>query len=249
LCSCPFCVAAHGTAVQAAGARDDALSAWAASIRSTTSAADPKPAPFEEHKEEYLGTAVAFHYLNRVVSVFLDDSMSPLPRAFDCAVKPMSKMIMGGVMKKSETLVPGDSLDLLPSHNPDLAWEPCWAQGSSSISRALASWSAIVEATAQDRVPAAVLESVGAAIETWQWTPGAPPPTRDEELMGTPLPADLVAAGRLAALTALVPSSVTEELVLEVVNGKAALGTAGTLALVAWAGARAAKHHVNCAAP
>ena len=76
---CPFCVDAHYAAVRAAHSHHPGVQAWA---RATGHANSPGVAPtsvrFTQYKRRVpTASAVAFNYLNRVVSVFLGDSMMP----------------------------------------------------------------------------------------------------------------------------------------------------------------------------
>jgi AhpD family alkylhydroperoxidase len=153
---CPYCVAVHSSAVRgliggsvpaqlAAGRIEEIadpvlrdIAAWAASA-GRPGATAPVPVPVDSFSQ-LAGVAVTFHYLNRMVSIYLPDS--PLP---PLTPKPMGGWVMG--MLASAMLapapVPGASLDLLP--DAPLPAEFSWAAGQPSIAGALARAAATIE--------------------------------------------------------------------------------------------------------
>ncbi|NUT18388.1 MAG: carboxymuconolactone decarboxylase family protein, partial [Hamadaea sp.] len=87
--TCPYCVDVHGAAL-AGLTRDDmpVLSAWARS----SATADPLPGTFGERPSaELIGVAVAFHYLNRMVNIFLPES--PLPPLLRGSAAPVAQRV------------------------------------------------------------------------------------------------------------------------------------------------------------
>ena len=96
--SCPWCAQAHSIMLSALGrsltdekesekneeGESAALYAWAGSSRFAGSAEKAKtPAPFSpEERAELVGTALMFHYINRPVSVLLDESPAPVQNKF-----------------------------------------------------------------------------------------------------------------------------------------------------------------------
>ncbi|WP_347566705.1 carboxymuconolactone decarboxylase [Streptomyces griseocarneus] len=116
--SCPYCVDVHRAQVRTLPPDDAAgrLSAWARR-------GGPRPFP-DEDAPEVVGVAVTFHYLNRMVNLFLRDS--PVPPLAPAALR-------GGMLRAVSRVTrppapgapaPGDSLGLLPAAPlpPDLAW-------------------------------------------------------------------------------------------------------------------------------
>lgn len=236
---CPFCVGAHHAAVRAARAEDEGLEAWA---MATAGAEDsPQPvAPFAgasaENKAEYFATVVAFHYLNRMVSVFLDPKMMPVPDVMDPMADVMAQFMMGGMIAKGTRNTPGESLSLLPSFDDNLAWRPAWAEAKPSIAGALAGWSALTEGEARARLDLALLSVVEEALE-------APTPdalaTADLVQEAGQLEMRLRAPAELALVTARAPYRVDAPRVQAVLD--AGLQPDQLLALVAWAAARSAR--------
>ncbi|MEO1231068.1 MAG: carboxymuconolactone decarboxylase family protein [Myxococcota bacterium] len=234
---CPFCVDAHHAAVRAAEADDAALSAWAeASARSGPLPPAPFDAPSESEKAEILATVVAFHYLNRMVSVFLDPKMMPIPDVMDPVAARMAQFMMGGMIDKGRNNLPGESLSLLPEHDASLAWRPEWARPRAVIADALAGWSALAEAEAQARLDPGLVAAVGAGIEQGRSEALA---TSDLVSEAAPLGLALRAQAELALLAARSPSRIDRARIEPV--KESGLDDKGLLTLVAWASSRAAR--------
>jgi AhpD family alkylhydroperoxidase len=124
--SCPYCVDAHTTMLHAdgrgalagsllGGAASEGLddeartfAAWAAATRSPGAAvlADP---PFDaELAPEFIGTAVAFHYINRMVTVLASPSPFPGPRALRPLTTRIAPRLFARAVKRPKA--PGASL-------------------------------------------------------------------------------------------------------------------------------------------
>lgn len=243
---CPYCVAVHSSAVRgliggsvpaqlAAGRIEEIadpvlrdIATWAASA-GRPSAAAPVPVPVDSFSQ-LAGVAVTFHYLNRMVSIFLPDS--PLP---PLTPKPMGGWVMG--MLASAMLapapVPGASLDLLP--DAPLPAEFSWAVGQPHIAGALARAAATIEQAGQDVVPEPVREIVLGRLRGWDGRP----PGLDRGWAQKPA-AGLAAAdrpaGRLALLAAFAPYQVTQDDIREVKSTSEEL-----IMLTSWASMAAAR--------
>src|SRR6266511_3915587 len=112
--ACPFCVDAH-TSMLHATANHDAASAilrgdydrihdpqlhalvqWVLA-KGTSNANGVLPPPFSPHDApEIIGTAIAFHYINRMVNLFLGDTLLPLPSA----LKGLTGRLLGAMAGK-----------------------------------------------------------------------------------------------------------------------------------------------------
>ncbi|MBX2799020.1 MAG: carboxymuconolactone decarboxylase family protein [Myxococcales bacterium] len=236
---CPYCVGAHEAAVHAASAEDPELEAWS---KATGWAHSPELAepPFEASgRAEHYGTVVAFHYLNRMVSVFLDDKMMPMPNFMDRVTNFMATIMMGGMIRRSNR--PGESASLLPDYDASLAWCPDWAkeEGAEHIATALSGWSGTIEELAREQVPEAVRTIIGGKIDRWD---GTAPMMGDQwldDMRGEDFDEALVATADLALLTAMAPYRVTDDRIQDVVDAGASKEDA--LVIVAWAAQRAAR--------
>jgi AhpD family alkylhydroperoxidase len=246
---CPYCVAVHSSAVrgliggsvpaQLAAGRfeeiaDPALrdvATWAVSAgRPGMAVPAPAPVPVDSFPE-IAGVAVTFHYLNRMVSIFLPDS--PLP---PLTPKPMGGWVMG--MLASAMLapapVPGASLDLLP--DAPLPAEFCWAADQPHVAGALARAAATIEKAGQGIVPEPVREIVLDRLRGWDGRP----PDMDRgwaEKSAAGLAAADRPAGRLALLAAFAPYQVTQDDIREVKS----TWSEALILLTAWASMAAAR--------
>jgi AhpD family alkylhydroperoxidase len=215
--ACPYCVQVHSTtlaglglaaaeAAALAGGRVDALAdpavrdvaAWARACG--TRATPPAAAPFDgAQAAELIGVVVTFHYLNRMVNVFLRESPFPpsLPGAARGGLLRLLVKILGPTTRRFRE--PGGSLDLLPA--APLPRDLAWASGAPNVAGAFARAAAVIDAAGERSVPVAVRELVHGALAEWT---GEPPGLGlawvGDAVSG--LPAADRSAGRLALLTA-----------------------------------------------
>lgn len=249
---CPYCAEVHGSALQglsggpdttavAAGRFDEvanpqlrALARWA--WASGTLGTAPAPAPFPARlAPEIVGVAVTFHYLNRMVSVFLTDSpLPPLPAPALPALRRAARLVMGALARRRPAA--GGALSLLPEH--PLPAELSWAAGQPAVAAAFARAHATFEAGGQRAVPAEVRRLVLATLaERTAVEPGLGMPAWvDEAVAGRPGPDQ--PAARLALLTAFAPFRVTER---QIDQARASLDDEGLVQLTSWASFAAAR--------
>ncbi len=182
---CPFCIEAHALSIDAlvpaAGLIEEVVRGgrialvdasaqsyleWARATRTQGHALLSAPPFSSEEAPEVIGTALAFHYINRMVSVFADDSPLPLPKALGPLAGLVRKLgapfIERVVARKSS---PGSWLDVL-SHKGDPE-SVGWARGNPTLACAFAGFEATVEAAAARFVPAEVRAAVSAAVSKW----------------------------------------------------------------------------------
>lgn len=213
---CPYCVDVHGAAVAGLGGHGSrssagrqpadpylaALAEWGR--RSGEPSHRPAPAFPIAHAPELIGVAVVFHYLNRMVSVFLQES--PLPVTSDPIGKLVDRIatrVVGGLA--SVGVPPGRSVDLLPP--AAIPAELRWSRRQPHVAAALArSVSALHTAGAQ-----VLPERTRTLVLTLLADPPAATLTAGRlfDAALTALPADELPFGRLALLTALAPYRVT----------------------------------------
>ncbi len=181
---CPFCVESHALSVRAGAGREAARAIevgnhnaigdpriqdhvrWAESMRFPGSEILAHPPFSQEEATELIGTALIFHYINRMVNVFCEDSPLPLPLALNGLrgfVHGMSSPIVRGVLDKPHA--PGASLSYLP--RAELPDGLTWAAPSPAISAAFAGFAEIIERRAHDHVPEGVRAVVWKKIEAW----------------------------------------------------------------------------------
>lgn len=235
---CPFCVGAHTAAVKAAKVQEDTLQVWA---EASGSASNPalRDQPFEpSERAEFLGTIVAFHYLNRMVSAFLDEKLMPTPSFMDGMANYMAKIMMGGMIRKGRRNTPGASESVRPEYDASLGWRPEWAASAPHIADALEAWSALNEEAAREHLGADFVKIMGATLDAWNGGEvGLGYAWLDERRPN--VPTSHVAAADLALLTAMAPWAVTDDRLEGAID--AGMSKEQVLVTVAWAAYRAAR--------
>ncbi|WP_020542952.1 carboxymuconolactone decarboxylase family protein [Nonomuraea coxensis] len=208
---CPFCVAAHTTLLHATGDHRLAETVAAGGVpddpghaRLLAWAKERGPAPFPaEQAPEYVGTALTFHFVNRVASALLTENLLPGNLQKSRLVRSVGGRAMARAVRRR--LPGGASLPLIA----DLGGRPApgWAGGTP----AGVAYAALrtVAGDGGDLLSAAARAAVAGAVAAWD---GEHPPMGnawlDGPLAGLP-PADRPAA-RLALLAALAPYRVTD---------------------------------------
>lgn len=222
--TCPYCVAVHTAAVRVllrdptaaeitadrvTGIPDPQLrgiAAWAreSGLRNHARAggAARPGAPFPaEQVPELAGVAVTFHYLSRMVNVFLGDS--PLPAVVPAAAKGVVMAFLGRLMVSAGTT--GTPAELPRTAEP-LGDFP-WADRSARVSSAFATAAAVMDRAGADTVPPRVQELVLSELASWDGYPRGP--SRSWALaLAARLPEADRAAGLLSLLTAFSPYQV-----------------------------------------
>ncbi|HEX6472697.1 MAG TPA: carboxymuconolactone decarboxylase family protein [Streptosporangiaceae bacterium] len=236
--ACPYCVQVHSTtlaglgldageAAALAGGRAEALTdpavrdiaAWARACgtrdagAAAAAGAIRTAAPFPgEQAAELIGVVVTFHYLNRMVNVFLRESPFPpsLPAGARGGLLRLLVKILGPTTRRYRE--PGGSLGLLPA--APLPTDLAWAAGAAHVAGAFARAAAAIDAAGAGSVPAAVRDLVHGALTGWT----GEPPGLGMSWVGdavSGLPAADRSAGRLALLVAFAsyqvgPSAIEE---------------------------------------
>jgi AhpD family alkylhydroperoxidase len=252
--ACPYCVDVHGTTLHGLARGSDAaaiaadrisavadpelrtIAAWARTTgRRAAAARHELPCPAEQ-VPEYIGVAVVFHYLNRMVNVFLAESPFPagLPAGVRAGVQGLAGRLLRPIARRHRE--PGAALDLLPA--APLAADLSWAAGSPNIGAAFARAAAAVDAAGARTVPASVRALVAAELAGWDGQPvGISRGWVDGAVAG--LAAGDRPAGRLALLTALASYQVDGSVIEEYRQTRP--GDAALVELTAWASLAAAR--------
>jgi AhpD family alkylhydroperoxidase len=225
---CPYCVDVHTSMLyatadhDAAGAilrgdydriHDEQLKAivqWVQANRSAPANGVLAP-PFSPHDApEIIGTAIAFHYINRMVNVFLGETFVPVPSA----LKGVTGRVFGATAGKRfvRRLQQGDSLQFVPQARvPD---DLSWAASNPAVAGAFAGFAQVVEEAGKAVLPEGVRVVVSECVQEWngeamglsrRWVEDAVVDIKEEHR----------AAARLTLLTALasyqVDSNVIED--------------------------------------
>ncbi|MFE2039762.1 carboxymuconolactone decarboxylase family protein [Streptomyces sp. NPDC059477] len=208
---CPFCVTAHTVLLHATG--DHALAErvagggapvdpgharlleWGRLTRTPGAALEPYPFPREE-APAYLGTALSFHFINRIASALLKETMLPGNAERFRAVRSLAGRSLSSAVRRR--LTPGASLALLDASGP----VPGWAAGSPvGVAFAALRQAALMGANLLDADDQSLVQR---ALRGWDGSHPSPArqvfPGREDR-----------PGARLALLAALAPYRITEE--------------------------------------
>lgn len=201
---CPYCADVHSMMVDGVPKLDGAGKHEARGVREWAQATRTPGAQILQHSPfpardaaQWIGTALVFHYLNRMVNVFLHESPLPSPSnrlARSLATSAFARRIVGVNAK------PGGSLLLLP----DAPIPPgfAWAKGNEFVAGAFARFSAVVETAGSATLPVEVRALAQRRLDAWNGEdPGLSNSWLDEEL--AEVRADERPAARLLLLTAM----------------------------------------------
>jgi AhpD family alkylhydroperoxidase len=220
---CPYCVQAHTSMLRGSGdmvalraaegngdgkeAFSEAVS-WAAAIGKVS--AQPPVAPFSREKAPaVLATAVLFHYINRMVNIFLDDTMMPIvgkvPVIGDQALKIFSNAVSGRIV--TVDVAPGIFLTAAPLTALPGAFR--WASGAPNVAGGLLRFASAVNAASSTSVDVGVQELVGQAIAAWEGE-NQEPGKEWLNRMVAPLPQQTRPQARMALLAAMASWAVDD---------------------------------------
>jgi AhpD family alkylhydroperoxidase len=251
--TCPYCVDVHTSMLHATADHDaadailrgdydrihnqqfKALVQWVLA-RTTPQANGALPPPFAPgDASEIIGTAVAFHYINRMVNVFLGETFLPVP----AALKGVTGRLFGATVGKrfiSRSVRPGDSLQFVPQAKlPD---DLSWAAANPAVAGAFAGFAEVVEAAGDAVLPEPVRMLVSNYVRAWRGEAMGMSRRWVEDAV-VELKGEHRTAARLALLTALASYQVDAS----VVEGfqSHCPGDAQLIAAAAWASFTAAR--------
>ncbi len=224
---CLWCVDAH-SAILYAAKRGDAVHAittgegldgldrttrahieWAQATRTPDAAVLRQP-PFSiENMPEIIGTALTFHFLNRMVNAALSETFLPNQTWLHTPFKRTVGWIARRMGLASPDLVPGETLTYLP--DAPLPDDMAWAQSAPAIRGAIARFAAVIETIAA-RMPPDVRRVVENHIQTWQGEdPGLSRKWVEDGVANLEQSHRTIA--RLALLAALAPHQIAQDVI------------------------------------
>jgi len=260
--SCPYCIEAHGLSVAGAGATEEAraietgdaeaigddhlrrLVEWAAVTRRPRDLLLSDPPFDEQSRAEIAGTALTFHYINRMVSIFLEDSGLPFVGAVP-ALRGPARLAAGPMMRRilAGSPEPGRSLARLPaaSVSEDFAW-----LGRPSVVTAFSALTAILDEEVDSVLPSTARDAVSATLGEWHG---------EESPLGRQWVEDAVAAldpaarpaATIALLAALAPYRLSDSDVAAL--GLSHPGDQVLLAVTGWGALSATRRIASWLAP
>ncbi len=219
---CPYCVDAHTIMLSAAGQNNAAkaidrakyceisdsklraMVSWAIATTSPMSEDLRKPPFSSEEAPELIGTAVFYHYINRMTTVLLGET--PLPsnkHILKWPLKRTASLMFSGAVKRPKKV--GDALQFLAKSS--LPSDMHWATTAPSIAQAFARFAAEVEKAAENALPVTVRRYLKEEINEWNGKPSELSLAWSEEEINK-FDNPVQAAARLGLLTALAPHEV-----------------------------------------
>jgi AhpD family alkylhydroperoxidase len=252
--ACPYCVSAHalmlrgraqaevakamaqGEVEAIANSRFRALGVWALNSRSPDHPAVVGP-PFDARSApEFVGTAVAFHAINRMVDIFLEADPLDMPMGLKWAAELLTKPVAATFGRRMVDLTPrpGESLTLLPPAL--LPADLQWAEPNPVVAGAVARAAAVTEQLGATLVPDEARTVVLEHVSRWRGEAMGPSRAWVEEAIGPVAPRARPAA-RLGLLAALASFQIDEGVVRafreQSASDQALLGTAAWAAFTA----------------
>lgn len=224
---CSFCVDAHSTLLAGAaqGPTSAAIAAnrpeqisdptirahaqWALANRQPGADVLSRPPFSAEDAPEIIGSAVCFHYIDRMTSVFLPDAPVPLPSWLQWLRGTVIRIAGSTVGRRimSVEVEPGGAVGSLPERAPSPEFS--WALPKPTVAAAIGRLEATVEAEGREVLPASVRNLVIERVAGWH---GEEPGISRGwvETAVESLDESDRAAGRLALLVAFAPYQVDD---------------------------------------
>jgi len=177
---CPYCVDAHSIMLIAKGDKETAqqiinekyqniknpktqkIVEWALATLSPDSKPINEP-PFKaEEAPEIIGTAVFYHYINPLATIYLGKTPLPIP-FFQTPMKKIASHLFKTAINRPKKL--GESLTLLPKRS--LPKDLAWAKSSFNIAGAYARFAAAIKDLERTHVPDATRKTIIQHMNEW----------------------------------------------------------------------------------
>lgn len=225
---CPYCVDAHTIMLTAAGEgkvanaisktryediSDERVFEFVQWSLATTSPRSEllRYLPFSKQElPEIIGTAVFYHYMNRMTNALLGDSPLPIGQGWlKSPMKTIASQTFSNAINRAKTV--GDSLDFLPK--ADLPNDLRWAKTSANVARAYASFADAVEEAGEQALPIEVRAQVLEELNEWSGKTSELSLAWSEDAISR-FDEATESAAHLAILTALAPNRIDSESIL-----------------------------------
>ncbi len=250
---CPYCVEAHSNLVKFTdqevalaiqtknsghihNAELRNLVEWGFATLSPTSEIIKNPPFNATDRAEIVGTALNFHYINRFINVFLEDSVIPIPNVM--GVKSLLMFMGKPILQELSHLKLNDGKALRSTPNGALPHDMRWAESNPIVATAFLRLAKAADRAGEEELPADVRVVVAEKINAWR---GESMPLGKQwlETATAPLVDEMKPLARLALMTALASYRVDQETIAafkHVLPGDASLVKA-----VIWASFQAAR--------
>ena len=225
---CSYCVDAHTIMLSAAGegrianaiskARYEDISdektfsiaQWALATTSPRSELLRWPPFSKQEAPEYIGTAVFYHYINRMANALLSETPLPLSQGWlRSPLKSIASQTFSNALNRPKTI--GDSLEFLPK--ADLPNDLRWAKTSTNVARAYACFAKAVETAGEQALPMEVRAHVDEELSEWTGKTSELSLAWSEDAISR-FDVATESAAHLAVLTALAPDRIEAQAIL-----------------------------------
>ncbi len=161
--------------------------------------------PFSKQEApEFIGTAVFYHYMNRIANALLGETPLPFTQGWlKSPMKTIASQTFSNAINRPKTV--GDSLEFLPKM--DLPNDLRWAKSSTNVARAYACFAAAVEESGEQALPPEVRAHVEEELSQWTGRTSELSLAWCEDAISR-FDEATEAAARLAILTALAPDRI-----------------------------------------
>jgi AhpD family alkylhydroperoxidase len=217
---CPYCVDAHGIMLSAGGDKALAKAIRTGDLSKVKDeqtraivewALKGSPAKFTEAEAaEIVGTAVYFHYINRMANVLLTETPFPTKQPLlKRMLTPYANRMFSSAIHQPKTA--GDSLEFLPE--ADLPEDMAWAKPAANVAGAFARFAKVVDIDGEYAVPLKVRVEVKAEIEEFVAEGNEMNQNMVTKLTGQFNDEAFKSAAQLTLMTAFMPHRVDEKVV------------------------------------
>jgi AhpD family alkylhydroperoxidase len=171
------------------------------------------PAKFTDPEAaEIVGTAVYFHYINRMANVLLSETPFPTKQPLLKGIlTPFANRMFSSAIRQPKTA--GDSLDFLPE--ADLPEDMAWAKPAANVAGAFARFAKVIDIDGEFAVPLKVRLEVKAEIEEFVAEGNEMNQNMVAKLTGQFNDEAFKSAAKLTLMTAFMPCRVDEKIVAE----------------------------------
>lgn len=179
---CPYCVDVHSSMHKSAGSEKDILDGalkagssleelayqWALATLSPDSKTilEPKIPPNEV--PQIYATAICFHFINRMVNIFLDEAPMPMPAANSKFMRSFSRVSLKFFGKRMVKLDGKPGEYIFNNVQPELPPEFAWAKTDSNVAGGLARFAYAAEQAGKQALHENVRALVLSHLKDWQ---------------------------------------------------------------------------------
>lgn len=228
--TCPYCVDAHSGMIHALSEhqvvsalyqnknemiKDNKLRKiveWSQATRNPDAKIILSPPFSRKEAPEIIGTAIVYHFINRMANIFLEPSPLPVPKNWT-RIKKTALIIFGATVAKrivKRKPKSGESLQFI--HYADLQPDLTWAKDDADIAAAFSSFSMIIDNLKLTGLTDTGRSLIQQSIQSWRGEDMGLSSAWVNDILEQMVDEDKI-AGELALLTALAPHQVSKNII------------------------------------